>query len=536
MLTLLYNPLRAESATGDAPPMSSRKGASSSTETADEATFFVHEYRVKGAKHLPKIDVEGAVYPYLGPYQTRRHVEQARAALEKAYHDSGYQTVAVTIPEQSIAGGIIHLQVIEAPVARLRVKGAKYFSPAAIKKQAPSLAEGKVIDFNEVPKDILALNQDPDRQVTPELRAGAEPGTVDVDLNVKDHSPLHASLELNNRASPNTTSLRVNGSLSDNNIFQSGDSAGLSFQLSPQDFTQVKVFSAYYMKRFAATPNFSLLLQGTDLDSNVSTLGDVAVAGRGRTVGLRGVFNLPGAQEFVHSLSLGIDYKNYRDEVQLLTNGNDIVTPKTYYPLSVSYSATQLKKGATTELNASVNLHLRGMGSSAIEFDNSRYNSDGGFIYFHGDLAHTHDLPWGLQVYAKGQLQLSNEPLLSSEQITGGGLGTVRGYLEAEAVGDNGYFGTFELRSPSFLRKLAESKDEWRIYSFIEGGKLTVDDSLPGQKSHFVLASYGFGSRIQFKEHTSASLDAGIPLFDGPSGSPTKAGDVRLTFRAAVEY
>ncbi|HEY9156140.1 MAG TPA: POTRA domain-containing protein, partial [Opitutaceae bacterium] len=430
MLAFNAQSARAESATGDPITRPARK-AMSSGQVSEEATFFIREYRVKGAKHLPKIDVESAVYPYLGPYQTRKNVEQARAALEKAYHDVGYQTVAVTIPEQAVGGGIIHLQVIEAPVARLRVKGAKYFSPADIKKHAPSLAEGTVIDFNKVPQDIVALNQDPDRQVTPELHAGTEPGTVDVDLNVKDHSPLHASLEVNNRASPNTQSLRVNGSISDNNLAQSGDSAGFSFQLSPQDFSQVKVFSGYYLKRFSALPNFSVIAQGTILDSNVSTLGDVAVAGRGETYGLRGVFNLPSAQDFVQSLSLGIDYKHFRDTVRLgsssststtgssTNNGNVIVTPKKYFPLSASYSATHLKKGATTELNASVNLHLRGMGSSAIEFDNSRYNADGGFIYFHGDLSHTHDLLWGLQAYAKVQGQISNEPLLSQEQFTG---------------------------------------------------------------------------------------------------------------------
>src|SRR5829696_1792449 len=55
--------------------------------TAPEPAMYIREYRVLGSKHLPRIEVEEAVYPYLGPGRTFADVEQARAALEKAYHD-----------------------------------------------------------------------------------------------------------------------------------------------------------------------------------------------------------------------------------------------------------------------------------------------------------------------------------------------------------------------------------------------------------------------------------------------------------------
>jgi hemolysin activation/secretion protein len=58
-----------------------------------------------------------------------------------------------------------------------------------------------VPNFNQVEREIVALNQWLDRRVTPTLRGGVEPGTVDVDLKVKDILPLHGSVELNNRYS-----------------------------------------------------------------------------------------------------------------------------------------------------------------------------------------------------------------------------------------------------------------------------------------------------------------------------------------------
>ena len=167
-----------------------------------KARFDIDEFRVEGADSLPQIEVEAAVYPFLGPHRTSDDVEKARAAVEKAYHDKGFQTVGVSIPQQDAQRGFIVLKVAENRVGRLRVKGSRYFDLAKIKDKAPSLQEGTLPNFQAVTKDIVALNQWPDRRVTPALRAGVTPGTVDVDLNVEDTLPLHGSFELNNRSEP----------------------------------------------------------------------------------------------------------------------------------------------------------------------------------------------------------------------------------------------------------------------------------------------------------------------------------------------
>jgi len=498
---------------------------------APEATLFIREYRVKGSHKLPRIEVEKAVYPFLGPGRTREDVERARLALENAYHDNGFQTVAVRIPQQKGEHGIVYLQVVEIPVGRLRVKGAVYSSPEKIKSMAPSVQEGQVVNFNDVPKDITALNQLPDRQVTPSLRAGVEPDTVDVDLDVKEKLPVHAGLELNNRNAPNTTSLRLNGNFSANNLNQSGDSLGLSFQGSPQDFSQVKVFSAYYLSRFQGVDWLSLMVQGMKQDSNVSTLGDVAVAGRGQTLGAHAIMNLPSEEGFTQSVSAGIDYKHF--DQNLTVGGSTVATPITYYPIGATYTATWLGKHSTTEADVGVTFHLRGMGGGSADFNNNRYSADANFIYLHGDLSRTQDLPGGFQLFGKAQGQIADQPLLNSEQITGGGLGTVRGYYEAEEVGDNGLFGTVEFRSPSLLSYVTAKKGDWRVYVFADAGWLTVIDTLPEQKNHFDFASYGIGSRLQLLDHFSGSIDVGVPqLKEGQ----TKANDTRVAFKAGLDY
>lgn len=497
-------------------------------------TLYIREYRVQGAKILPAQEVGEVVYPYLGPARTAEDVEKARAALEKAYRDKGYQTVSVEVPQQSARGGIVMLRVVENKVGRLRVRGARYFLPSDIKDEVPSLAEGRVPNFNDVTREIIALNQLADRRVTPVLQQGAEPGTVDIDLNVKDTLPLHGSIEVNNRYSADTVPLRVNGSISYNNLWQLAHSAGFSFQVAPERLEDAQIYSGYYIAPVPGIRGLSLMVMGTLQDSNVSTLGGAAVAGRGRVLGIRAITRLPSRPGFYQSFSFGMDYKHFEEDV---TVGTSVLsTPIDYYPFVANYGATWTGKTGFTEFNGSLNFHLRGMGGDTYEFDAKRYLADGAFIYFRGDLSRTQDLPLGLQFFGKAQGQISDAPLINSEQMAGGGLATVRGYLESAALGDNGIFGTMELRTPSLIgseNPEGQRENEWRFYAFYDAGRLTLHEPLPEQQSSFNLASWGVGSRIRLLGTLNGSVDFAVPL--EPIAN-TEVDEWFLTFRVWADF
>ena len=518
--------------------------------------MFIREFRVLGAKDIPKIDVESAVYPFLGPGRTFDDVEDARAALEKAYRAAGFSVAQVVIPDQAGTGGVVNLQVLPGKVGELAVKGARFFLPSRVRKQAQSLAEGKVINFNDVTRDVVALNKLGERRVQPKLEPGFEPGLWNIDLNVEDKSPLHGSVELNNRNSANTTDLRLNASLSYANLWQLGHSVGLSFQTSPEDTAEVKVISGYYIMRFPGMDDFSLMLMATKQDSNVSTLGGVAVAGKGDILGVRGIFTLPGKEGFFHSLSVGLDYKAFQQAVQVGLNTD--LTPIYYYPLSATWDGTWLhsrevdgkkKETGETTLTAGVTLGLRGSGSDRTGLDRNRFGADSNYIYFRGDLSHLQKLRRDWELFGKVQGQASDQPLVNSEQYGGGGMGTVRGYLEAEALGDNAILSTLELRTPSFLKttRIVKKKndagemedseessgDEWRLYSFLDGGWLTLHNTLPEQESSFTLASIGLGTEFQYREHFHGILELALPL---TSLSTTKSRESRVSFRVWADF
>ncbi|MCB1086207.1 MAG: ShlB/FhaC/HecB family hemolysin secretion/activation protein [Verrucomicrobiae bacterium] len=501
-----------------------------------EPIFYIRQIRVRGANQLSSSEIEKAIYPNLGPGRKLADIESARSALEKAHHEKGFQTVGVDIPQQNGTRGIIYLDVVENEVGRLRVRGAKFFLPSEIKRAAPSLAEGSVPNFQQVQEDIVNLNTWADRKVTPSLRPGASEGTVDVDLEVEDSLPLHGSIELNNRYSPDTTALRVNGSISYGNLWQRGHSIGFSTQLAPERIEDAEIYSGFYIARFAHLPSFSLMAMGTKQNSDVSTLGGVAVAGRGQTMGIRGMWSLPARGIYFHTLSAGFDYKSFDEDVTI--GDESFTTPIDYYPFTVAYGGGWSAENHFTELNGSVSFNHRGTGSRPETFDAKRYLADGGFFYFRGDLSHTHDLPHDFQVFGKAQGQASNDPLINSEQYSGGGVSTVRGYLESEALGDSGWFLTAELRSPSLIPSSVEDeagnpKNEWRFYGFWDGGRLYQNEALPEQTDLFELSSVGVGSHLRLWNLLDGYVDVAWPLFDQ---SVTKAYDPFWSFRVKAEF
>ena len=492
--------------------------------------FYIREFRVVGAKKLPQGDVDTAVYRYLGKSRTPEDVDKARAALEKAYHEKGYQTVSVSVPPQSVARGVIVLQVSEVPVGRVRVKGSRFYDIEKIKKMAPSLAEGSVPNFNDVQRDLIALNQSGDRQITPALSAGAVPGTVDVELIVKDKFPLHGSVELNNRYSANTKQLRLDTSLRYDNLWQLGHTIGASFQVAPERTSDALIYTGYYIARTPSISWASLMLQATRQNSEVSSLGGVNSLGNGEIYGGRLLFNLPAKSGFYHSASLGIDYKDFKQD--LIIGNQTISSPLTYWPVSMNYNASLIGKSSETTFGGGFTFCFRGTSEEeALNFDNRRYNADANFFHLRGNLGHTQNLPHDFQAHADLRGQATASPLVDTEQFSLGGQDTVRGYLESAVTGDNALGGTFELRSPSLLGWLPKG-NEGRLFAFIDGGYAMLNEPLPEQTSEFTLWSYGVGARLQLVERLNGTFSIGIPQI---TQSATKANHPRFSFSISAE-
>jgi len=496
----------------------------------------INEYFVEGNTILSAPEIEEAVYPFLGPDKSLDDVEKARAALQKIYEAKGFKTAFVEIPQQNVVGGRVRLLVTEAKVGKIVVTGEKHTSEKTILAALPAVKAGEAPNLAAFSDELTALNtRSSDRQVTPQLKAGAQPGTVDVDLAVEDKLPLHGSLEFNNNYSQDTKPDRLAASLRYDDLWGLGHSISGYYSVAPQRRSDAEVFVGSY----GLPINNTLRLDVTGLvsNSNVNTVGSTNVLGDGHSVTAVLTKTLPSSGGLFHRVTLSAAYKDFKEDDTVTNSGTGAIqishAPITYFPIALGYAGTLTRTSGTLGFDLTGTFAFRGLGSSEIAFDNKRYQATGGFAYLHGGINYLWNLPQGAQLYSSVEGQISSDPLISNEQMAIGGASSVRGYLVSEAIGDNGFVGSIELRSPSFAKLTGKLFDDLRVITFIDGGKLWLIAPLPEQTASYGLVSVGAGLRMKLLGHLTGNLDLGMPLTDGVT---TKAGGTRVHFRITTDF
>ncbi|AAZ96307.1 hemolysin activation/secretion protein [Thiobacillus denitrificans ATCC 25259] len=513
------------------PASAGKDDAASATARADGAPRFdVFEYRVEGTTLLPAIAIERAVYPHFGEKKTIADVEQAREALEKAYHGAGYLTVLVSIPQQKVDEGVVRLTVTEAPVQRLRVVESRYFSLGEIKAGVPQLAEGTVPNFPQMQKELAALNKSADRRITPVLRAGKTPGTVEVDLKVQDRLPLHGEVEVNDRYSQDTTRTRLTASLRWDNVWQKQHGLGITVQTAPENVDESKVFSASYTWPLASG-NY-LALYGVRSESDVAAVGTLNVLGNGNILGARYIIPLRSrSEEFFHTATLGVDYKDFEQSVALL-GGGDFNTPIRYLPFTLGWDGTRLGQGRSTKVGVAFNFHVRGLVADEQEFADKRFKGRPDYAFLRGTFSHDETWPTGWGAALRGSWQLAAQPLISNEQFAVGGVDTVRGYLESAALGDDGAALSVQASTPNLAKHLGDAIDGLHVLAFVDGGYVRVRQPITADDRH-TLAGAGLGLRLKGWGGASAGIDWAVALKDL---GDTERGDSRGHFRLGYAW
>lgn len=489
-------------------------------------TFDIFEYVVDGNSVLGVAAIERAVTPFLGERKTLREVDAARAALERAYHDAGYLTVLVSIPEQKVDDGTVALHVVEASVEALSVKGAEYTLPSGIRSRVPELAEGNIPNFSKLQTQLAAVNRSADAKATPILRAGKIPGTVEAQLDIEDQLPLHGSVELSNRRTPNTTAGRLSASMRYDNLWQLGHSIGLTFQTAPSRTADTQVFAGNYVMPLNAAGE-SLSMFAVHSRSQYTILsGDLGVLSNADTLGVRYALPLRAVDE-LQTASFGLDYKNVKSNTQLVGLNLPSV-PIVYVPLVASYSGNWNAEQRATTLDVKTTLGLRRVfGNSEAEF--AAKNSSANYQVMRVGIVHTENVSrWS--VHGKFDYQLPSGPLVPTERFIAGGAESVRGYLEGERSGDGGLRASLELRTPAY--SFGSSTSTYRLLglTFLDAARLTSRQQQTQSDETQHMRSVGLGLRLSAPRGFSFELDAARALVDGDVNY-TRAGNRRVLTR-----
>ena len=248
--------------------------AAPAAQTNAAVHFAVSEYEARGNTLLSEEELEAILGRHTGTNVDFAEVARARNDLQDAYRNRGYPTVRVTIPvgqelsTNRAAVNIVKFQVFEGRLVEVLVSKNRYFSSNNVRRALPGLHTNLILNSFVFQEELNRANENRDRTIYPELRPGPETNTSVLSLEVKDRLPLHGRVELNNQNTPGTPTLRINGTLVYNNLWQLEHSLGVQYGFSPEQFKVgndwqpydsplVANYSAYYRMPLAGAEEVS---------------------------------------------------------------------------------------------------------------------------------------------------------------------------------------------------------------------------------------------------------------------------------------
>ena len=207
-------------------------------------------YHIDGNTVLPPRDF-GVLSNYTGTNVTFPELREGLGKLQLRYRELGFPTINVSLPQQKLTNGVVHVKVIEGRLSDIVVSGNRYFSSNNVRRALPSLATNILLNTKWFQPELDQANANRDRQIYPVISPGFEPGTTMLELKVKDQLPLHGRVEVNDKSSPGTPLLRLDTAIQFGNLWQREQQIGFDYKPDNSvhgfyDLPLVTSYSAFY--------------------------------------------------------------------------------------------------------------------------------------------------------------------------------------------------------------------------------------------------------------------------------------------------
>jgi hemolysin activation/secretion protein len=134
--------------------------------------FEIRRFEVTGDTLLGSREIERILTPATGSSVSLDEVRLAAAALQRAYRDRGFVTVAVTVPSQRLTNATVRLEVTEGKLVAVQVVGNRHFSSNNIVRALPSLHTNTLLNSHILQRELDLANQNRDRQIYPMIGPG----------------------------------------------------------------------------------------------------------------------------------------------------------------------------------------------------------------------------------------------------------------------------------------------------------------------------------------------------------------------------
>jgi hemolysin activation/secretion protein len=463
---------------------------------------------VDGNDLLPPEEIQSVLRRYEGKPLTLTDLRGITDALHGLYDAKGYFLVRVQVPTQDIKDGVVHLKVVEGHIGQVRVEGNKHYSTAFIRSWLEPLMHEKAPRLETLHRALYLLNDFMHLNVESTIQAGAEPGTADLLLKVKDTAPWEVGLELDNFGNRFTGYNRFSIIPQVGNLFGGGQTLTVDAVVPfPSRSSR-----PYVLADFETPVNRDGLRVGASYANGAFAVGGgldfLDIRGNANIESVSATQALARSKDTRSDVTAALFIKSFEDTTLGATTSHDEIRE-----LYVGYARDITTSWGRSILSGSVGQGLGTFlgGSPQSNPLSSRFMAGDSFTKFNFDLAHIVSVGQPFLIF-RLSTQLSTAPLVVGEQFSLGGPDSVRGYQQTEVLGDVGYAASIEARLP-----LPHKDSPFQLAAFVDNGSASLYKALPGEKPNISLTGAGLGVRYRFNDKSRLRLDLGFPLSPAPN-------------------
>jgi hemolysin activation/secretion protein len=461
------------------------------------AELTLRAVRIMGNTALSQEELGEVIEPYLGRAVDHSDVEELRDALTLAYVERGYVTSGAVVPAQRLEEGVLELWIVEGRVTQIEVETSGRLREGYV-RQRLARAVGPPVDVNRLERALQVLQQDERiRSVHAQLVPGERRGEALLRVRVEQSQPFRVRLAGNNYSSPVIGGGRGELRASYLDVTGFGDAlwaeykAGAGLQdvrahwewpLTPWDTT----LEAHFRRTWSEVVEAPF--DDFDIRSETETYGFELEQPLYRSESTELAAFLLGEWRRSDSYLFG-------DPFSFVPGPHDGVAKLAVLRFGGSY--TWRARNQVAALRTMISAGLPWLGATR---NSERGVPDAEFVAWLAQLQWARRFPalGGLQLLARGDVQLADRPLFGLEQFAVGGHASVRGFRENRLVRDNGLLGSLELRLPVPLPSWREWSPRFEIAPFFDAGTSWNTDR--GELGPETLLSIGVGGRLEVHE------------------------------------
>lgn len=468
--------------------------------------IIVKQFEVLGSSIFNNQELQEITQPYLHRPISIIDLLQIRTQITQLYIDQGYITSGAYLPEQDLQTGIVQIQIIEGGIDEIKVTGLTRLQEGYIQSRI-AIATEKPLNRNRLLTALQLLQINPlIESISANLSPSLQAGLNNLEIKIKEAKTFSSQVSFDNSRTPSVGSERRQVQLTEANLTGLGDRLSLSYS----NTNGSNAIDASYTVPFNphnGTISFNFGTSASNVIESPFNILDIASNSRNYELTVR----QPIFQNIAQDLALGLTLSHRQSSASLLggsipfpsigsdPNGQTRVTALRFFQEYVQRSAE-----AVFALRSQFSLGINAFGATI----NSNA-PDGQFLTWRGQTQYVKLLAPETLLFLRADLQLSDRPLLSQEQISIGGQDNLRGYRQDALLSDNGLLLAAEVRIP--ILRIPEISGLLQVVPFLDFGTVWNyrANTNPDPSS---LASLGIGLRLQISDRLTMRLDVGIPL------------------------